>query len=117
MTSDHIPENIRRILAPAPGSVIAVRVRPSESMSQFPPQFIAEDIEDLLERSSREWGGEQCDNCGCDGYVIERDPTFPSDFPEGWVVRCSGSEYSDGFVKGCDTTYRLGWFPENQVAF
>jgi len=118
MATNPIPENIRRLLGPREGDVIAVRIRLSESIHRFPPQYIADNIEDLLDRvANTDWAGEQCDNCGSPGYTIERDPTFPKDFPEGWVARCSGYEYSDQTTPGCNTTYRLGWFNENQVEF
>lgn len=124
-----IPENIRQIVAPqaVEGSVIAVQVRSVDA-----PQHIADDIEDLLDLSSRFWSGEQCDSCGCCAYVIERDPQVRFDFiPEGWVVRCCGDadeaerwqregatpEAVQAIRTGCGARYSLRWYQEGQVAF
>jgi hypothetical protein len=108
------------------GSVIAVQVRRVD-----PPQYVADDIEDLLDRSSRFWSGEQCDSCGCCAYVIERAVDYSSGSVYGWQVRCCGEpdtarEYEamgadqaqvDAVRTGCGATYRLGWYHESQVQF
>lgn len=95
------------------GAVIAVQVREVD-----PPQFVAETMDDLREQFPGDWDGEQCDNCGCPGYTIERDPTFGNDtVPLGWVARCSGYTFADESAPGCGATYRLRWYPESEVAF
>jgi hypothetical protein len=111
-------------------TVIAVQVRKVD-----PPQFIAEDMDSLLEEFPGEWGGEQCDSCGCCAYTVEinvRNPKYPaSDLIQNWQVRCSGDpdrarEYAEAGADpeqveavrtGCGTTYRLGRYDENEVAF
>jgi hypothetical protein len=113
--------------------VIAVQVRQVD-----PPQFIAEDVDDLLERFPGEWGGEQCDNCGCCAYMIEPIPgktiglrPAPLDLIQNWQVRCCGEpdtadryeadgadpEQVEAVRNGCGTTYPLRRYHESQVAF
>jgi len=116
--------------------VICTQVR-----SVDPPQFIAEDLADLHDRFPGEWGGEQCDACGCCAYTVERIPGVEYDDTIlnrrlgsevlVWQVRCSGDpdlarQYAeDGAGKeqvlavqqGCGATYRLMWKHENEVAF
>lgn len=110
-----------------PETVIAVQVR-----SVDPPQFVAEDMDDLREQFPGEWGGEQCDSCGLTAYTIEPDPEFGNPtHPLGWRARCSGSEwladeYKQGGAdpeqveavrKGCGATYRLSIYNESEVQF
>jgi hypothetical protein len=118
---------IKRLQQGAEGYVIAVQVRQVD-----PPQHIADDMEDLLDLSSRFWSGEQCDSCGCSAYTIEVDPTFGNDtVPQGWVARCSGmpdtadelassgadADQVEAIRHGCGATYSLRWYHESEVAF
>jgi hypothetical protein len=125
--SNDIPESIKSLYRqPSDQHVIAVQVRRVD-----PPQHVADDLEDLLDRSSRFWSGEQCDSCGCCAYVIERNPAFPADVVMGWQVRCCGDaneaqrwqdegaspEAVEAVRTGCDAVYDLRWLHESQVAF
>jgi hypothetical protein len=112
-------------------TVIAVQVRKVD-----PPQHLADDMEefkDLYVPLSQalishidqggnfvpgEWGGEQCDNCGCSGYRIERNSHFSPDDIRGWVIVCDGAFYgTEDEVKGCGTRYMLHYLPEDNVQF
>ena len=67
--------------------VIAAQVNRNE-----PPHVVAEDIETLVTLNGFQWDSEQCENCGCTTYTVERGPvTFP-DTPLAWTARCSGNE-------------------------
>lgn len=126
VTKNDIPEPIRRLYAQPEGTVICVQVRRVD-----PPQYVADDLEDMLERSSRYWSGEQCDNCGCCAYVIERNPHFPDDFIQGWQIRCCGDadearrwadegaspEAVEAVRTGCGVVYDLRYERESRVAF
>jgi hypothetical protein len=127
MATNDIPESIKSLYRqPSADHVICVQVRRGD-----PPQHVADDIEDLLERSSRFWGGEQCDSCGCHSYVIERNPHFPSDLVQGWQVRCCGDADEaqrwqgegaepasvEAIRTGCGAVYNLRWEHEDRVCF
>jgi hypothetical protein len=107
--------------------VIGVHVRKVDS-----PQLVAEDMEQLLGMVGEEWGGEQCDSCGCSAYTIERkaNQLGRRDAPAGYVARCSGEdrladEYeaqgdhdtAEAVRKGCGTTYSLRWYDGDKVAW
>lgn len=101
-------------------AVIAAHVRKID-----PPQFIAEDLEELEAKVGEEWGGEQCDNCGNSLYIIGRDYTFERrNHPRAFFVKCvpdhdmwqdAGQEIPEGV--GCGTEYRLAWYREEEVQF
>lgn len=111
-------------------TVIAVQVRKVD-----PPQFVADDMTDLLERLDNtdrlDWDGEQCDSCGCWTYVIEHVEGKPLDRITGWQVRCCGNadvaedtksmggdpEQVEAIRTGCGATYMLRYLPEDEVAF
>jgi len=118
------------------GLVICTQVRDCD-----PPQFIAEDLDSLRANYPGWWSGEQCDNCGCCAYRVERIPgsvVDPSPFTRRlgaevyfWQVRCCGDaveaqrwadegadpEAVEAIRTGCGTTYRLEWKHENEVCF
>jgi hypothetical protein len=125
--SNDIPETVKSLFRqPSDEHVICVQVRSVDA-----PQHIADDMEDLLDRSSRFWSGEQCDSCGCCAYVIERNPVFPDDLVQGWQVRCCGDadeaerwaregadpEAVEAVRTGCGAVYDLRWEHESKVAF
>lgn len=111
--------------------VIAVTVRQGE------PQYVADDMSDLLEKADRlhrfEWYGEQCDSCGCSAYVVEEKPNrhVRIDLMQSWQVRCSGNpdeaadleadgadpDLIEAVRTGCGATYRLQRLPEKRVIF
>jgi hypothetical protein len=99
--------------------VIAAHVRSCD-----PPQFIAEDLDELIEKVDTEVSLEQCDNCGNSLYVIRRDANFDKVIVIAFYVECvpdkdfwtdNGLEIPEGV--GCGTRYRLAWKSESEVAF
>jgi hypothetical protein len=107
-------------------TVIAAHVRQVD-----PPQFVAEDLDDLFDMVGQEWAGEQCDNCGNSLYTVRFDSAnFEADKVKrhqaalAFYVECTpdkdlwernGQEIPEGV--GCGTQYRLRWYHENEVAF
>jgi hypothetical protein len=100
-------------------NVIAAHVRKID-----PPQFVAEDIEELLAKVGEDWSGEQCDSCGNCLYIIKHDPAFELDrvrkhnVANAFYVECTRDDDEDlPEGVGCGTEYRLRWYDESQVCF
>ena len=79
-----------------------------------PPQFVAEDADELYGRMGEFIGGPQCDGCGNSTYRLGATMGWH------WTATCAVDPTDDPefqHPEPCGTTYRLHVHDENEVTF
>lgn len=96
-------------------------VRAFQPRKVDPPQFVAEDGDELAARVGEIIGGEQCDRCGNSAYRVDRVGHGSPEPIYGFTARCvtdpDQDPEQDGQFTGCGIGYPIGIWDEDAVTF